>query len=86
MYERDIWAQVEVKRQEECVTIDLDSSDLVVTASKRLREWCPGADVWAVRAFYRTLGSINCGSRRRTNGDLSVGLEATLTDGPAILR
>ena len=70
IYERDIRPQVEATHRGEYVAIDLDSGDyaigdMVVTASKRLRERRPDADVWAVRAGYRTLGSIGGGSPRR---------------------
>lgn len=63
IYERDIRPQVEETHHGKIIAIDVDSGDYtigdtVIDVAERLRERCPGADVWLLRVGYRAVGSI----------------------------
>ncbi len=70
IYERDIRPQVEADHHGRIVAIDVDSgdyaiADMAVTASERLRERRPDANIWGVRVGYRGLCHFGHGSIRR---------------------
>ena len=94
IYERDIRPQVEATHRGEYVAIDLDSGDyaigdMVVTASKRLRERRPDADVWGCAGRLPDAGQHRGrfpAEERLIEGYVNVNLEAVITlpvEGPA---
>ena len=70
IYERDIRLKVEPGHLGEIIAIDVGSGEYAIAkttraAADRLRERLPDAELWMVRAGYRTVHSFGAGLQRR---------------------